>query len=108
MKSINVLKSVELSNIKHLLNRLNALGICTDEDVQFLSSKIIKGWDDSCTDFLIEHGLNEMKLEKHAKFYEGFGSVYVLFNDSVYDYKTATEHMDDEVRVSQLIDLELL
>jgi len=99
--TIDILKEMDSSSILALINKLNLDGIFSDEDEGiYLVSPSMEKWCESCTDYLQRNGYNGGTLEVSGHFFPNHGAIYVIFDTTRHEHKSAREYMDKIVESS--------
>ena len=95
---IEVLKRTDKNLLQKMINRLNDIGIASDEDGCGLSTVMIKRWKNDCEDYLRKNGYFGGNLLTHGNFFAQCGQLLVLFNSELYDYENAMKYMENYIR----------
>jgi hypothetical protein len=91
---IEYLNELKDEQIYELVEILNYEHIVLDESRKYLSSIIIEKWNDECTKFLIERGLECESLCTTAYECSHLGWIYALFNCDEYEYSEVRDYID--------------
>jgi len=93
--TLKILEGLEMADLQPLVTILDTIGFVTEEDDTALSSTMVEAWDVTCETFVRTHGYRGGQIKTIAKFFEGYGAIYGLYDANRFDYKTALAGLKD-------------
>lgn len=94
---MDVLRSLGRRNSQELVDFaevLNKQGIVSDEDGTWVSSSMVEDWDGQCDSLLHAHGYKGGELRRYAKFFDGYGSIYALYDSVNYSWNDVALYVE--------------